>query len=87
MPPWSPAAWGEFTPSGIVLFMVVFFIVALLRGWLVIGRYHNEVVARSDKDQATIRILSEAVTERTAEDNATTKILAAFREAASGGER
>ena len=65
--------------------MVAFFVVALLKGWLVIGRYHNEVVARTEKDAEAIRILSEAVTARTAEDNVTAKMLAAFREATAVG--
>lgn len=87
MPNWSPAAWDDFTTVGLLIFIVAFFTVALLRGWLVIGRYHNEVVARSEKDAEAIRILSEAITEKNATDNATTKILAALRETIATGER
>ena len=86
MPNWSPAVWDDFTTVGLLCFVVAFFIVALIKGWLVIGRYHNEVVARSEKDAEAIRILSEAITEKTATENATTKILTALRETITSGD-
>jgi ferritin len=54
---------------------------------VVIGKYHREVVtrldARAEKDTETIALLSRAVTERAAEDQAMTRILNAIRTASS----
>lgn len=95
MPGWTPEVWGNFTPAGIAIFVVVFFVVALIRGWVVIGRYHNEVVegykqaqdkadARAVKDAETIGTLTQAITEKNATEETATKLLEAFRKAAAG---
>lgn len=92
IPAWSPETWNSFGVVGIVVFVGVLFFTAITREWLVVGRYHRDVVKRLDdraaKDSEAIDILSRAVTAKNATDDATTRILAALREAVAvkGGE-
>ncbi|AHJ86317.1 hypothetical protein 32HC_39 [Mycobacterium phage 32HC] len=80
---WNPALWDDFGVVGIVVAVGTLFVVAQLRGWIVLGRQHREIVAMKDltiadqqareaKDAETIATLSQAVIEKTA----TTRILA-----------
>lgn len=81
---WSADFWNNIGPVGLSVLACVFFVVALVRGWLVIGRYHRETVerldARAQKDAETIDVLSRTITEKVAEDQATTRILSAIRD-------
>lgn len=76
--------WNNLGPVGISILACAFFVVALVRGWLVIGRYHRDTIARLDtraeKDAETIALLSRTVTERQSEDQATTRILSTIRD-------
>jgi hypothetical protein len=89
---WSPESWNSFSVVGIVVAIAALFFWALVREWIVIGRYHRDVVGRLDaravKDAEAITTLSGAITEKNANDDATTRILAALRETlkTSGGE-
>lgn len=96
MPIWSPAVWDDFSTVGLALFIVALLIVSLIRGWIVLGRYHREIVdskdrenaalnARSAKDAESIATLSQAITAKNATEDATTRILSAIRETVSGG--
>lgn len=64
MPTWSPAAWNDFGVVGIVLFVTAALIVALLRGWLVFGWVHKEIVAMhvNGKAERDARIEAQAKT-------------------------
>lgn len=92
IPTWSPETWGDFSVVGIVVVMAALFFWALVREWIVIGRYHRDVVgrldARAEKDAEAIHTLSLAITEKNATDDATTRILSALRQtiASGGGE-
>jgi uncharacterized membrane protein YcjF (UPF0283 family) len=92
IPAWSPEAWNSFGVVGVVVFMGVLLFVALTREWIVIGRYHRDVVSRLDaravKDADAIETLSRAISEKNATEDATTRILAALRETLTvkGGE-
>lgn len=88
---WGPEFWNGFGVVGIVVVIGFLFLVALQRGWLVIGLHHREILAAKDstiaqyaeravKDADSIGTLSKAVTEKTATDDATTRILSALRE-------
>jgi hypothetical protein len=83
----TPGFWDDISSVGLAILACSLFILALVRGWVVIGKYHREVVtrldARAEKDTETIALLSRAVTERAAEDQAMTRILNAIRTASS----
>lgn len=94
MPAWTPETWGDFSVVGIVVFVAFLLVVGLTRGWIVIGKYHREVVdgkdrvidkleARGEKDADTIHTLTQGLMEKNATEDASTRILAAFREAAA----
>lgn len=93
---WNPALWDDFGVVGLVVAMGALLFVSLTRGWIVIGRYHREILEAKDsriaaadvraaKDAETIGTLSQAVIDKNATENATTRILAAFRDAVGGG--
>ena len=92
MPTWTPETWGDFSVVGIVVIIAALFFWALVREWIVIGRYHRDVVGRldkrADKDAESIQTLSMALTEKNATEEATTRILASVREVlTSNGDR
>lgn len=84
MPAWSPQAWDSLGAGGLMVFMGTLFIVSLLRGWLVLGKTHREIVdrldGRAETDAETIEKLSTAVTEKNATAEATCVILSSLRE-------
>ena len=93
---WSPDQWNDFGVVGFALFVMAFLSVALMRGWIVLGPYHREIVDIKDDeidqlrkggvhDATAIDTLSKSMVDKNAAEDATTKILAAFREAVSGG--
>ena len=75
---------------GLAVFVAGLFIVALMREWIVIGRYYRAVVADRDAENAELRkastettnVLSLALIEKNTNDDTTTRLLTAFREAA-----
>ena len=78
---------------GLAVFVAGLFIVALMREWIVIGRYYRAVVADRDAENAELRkalaastettnVLSRALIEKNTNDDTTTRLLMAFREAA-----
>ena len=81
---WGPAIWDDIGAAGFAIFIAVFFIWALVRGWVVPGYYHRDSIKRleerSHKDQETIELLSKAVTERQVEDQVTTRMLSTIRD-------
>lgn len=84
------ATWADALNGFGVVGMAVFFVIALMRGWIVTGKAHDAEIARyekgRDKDAETILILSRAVTEQKSTETATTKIIASLRDiVASGG--
>jgi hypothetical protein len=92
IPSWSPETWGDFSVVGIVVIIAALFFWSLVREWIVIGRYHRDVVgrldARAEKDAEAIHTLSTAISEKNGTEEATTRILGALRQVlGSGGER
>lgn len=78
---------------GLVVGGGALFVVSLMREWLVIGRYHRAVVADRDAENAELRkalaastetnnVLTRALIEKNTNDDTTTRLLTAFREAA-----
>lgn len=69
----SPAAWNG---VGIVTFLIIAvtgLMIALVRGWVVFGIHHREIVAQKDRELAALR-------ERSVEDG---KSIAQFADAAA----
>lgn len=98
MPNWSPDQWSDIGVVGLALFVMAFLAVALMRGWIVLGPYHKEIMSIKDDeisqlrqrgihDATAIDTLSKSMVDKNAAEDATTKILAAFREAVAGGGR
>ena len=78
---------------GLAVFVAGLFIVALMREWIVIGRYYRAVVADRDAENAELRkalaastetsnVLSRALIEKNTNDDTNTRLLTAVREAA-----
>lgn len=89
---YSPEALNGIGVVGLVVFIGGAFVVAITRGWIVPGRYHREVVADRDKEIAELRsenttksesnkVLTQALIEKTATEDVTTKLLASVRQA------
>lgn len=99
MPTWSPDQWNDFGLVGFALFIMAFLALALMRGWIVLGPYHREIVTIKDDEIKQLRVrgvhdataidtLSKSMVDKNAAEDATTKILAALRDVvASGGDR
>lgn len=89
----NPAAWNGI---GIVSFLIVFvtaFVMALFRGWIVLGVHHREIMAqsdrelaamkeRSDRDAESIAKFAEAAAVSTAAAEVTQKMLQSVRQLA-----
>lgn len=50
MPTWSPATWGEFSLSGLIIFIAAVFFLALAREWIVPGPAHRGRIADKDAE-------------------------------------
>jgi len=95
MPGWTPENWGDFSVVGIVVIVSAILYWSFITGRIVIGRYHREIVEGKDKvidkqdaraitDTEIIRTLSQSLAEKNAQEDATTRILSAVREAVRG---
>jgi len=95
MPTWTPETWGDFSVVGIVVIVAALLYWSFVTGRIVIGKYHREIVEYKDKvidkqdaraitDAEIIRTLSQSLVEKNAQEDATTRILSAVREAVKG---
>lgn len=91
---WNPEVLNGIGVVGISVLCTAGLAVSLVRGWLVPGRIHREVVAGKDSaienyreravvDAETIRIQVEQSAKRDAVEVTTTRLLTAFRDAAT----
>ncbi|ART69133.1 hypothetical protein BTO20_11570 [Mycobacterium dioxanotrophicus] len=91
----NPELWDNIGVVGLAVITAGFFVMALMREWLVIGRYYRATVADRDSENAELRkalaastetnnVLTRALIEKNATDDTTTKLLTAFRELAEG---
>lgn len=94
---WSPAAWNDVSVVALVILMAAVIGFALVRGWLVLGPHHREVVSakdktidnadrRSERDQDTIAVQAKTILEKNATEQASAYLLQAIREIADGRE-
>lgn len=92
---WSPEAWGDFSVVGIVVAAGTAHMIAYIRGWLIPGRHHKEIVDSKDatisrleegrvKDAETIQIQAATISQRDNVEQTVTKMLKSFRESVSG---
>lgn len=75
----SPEFWSSVSGPGIASIGAVLLIVALVRGWLVIGKQYDAQVARADKAEETNHRLMKALTEKNATDEFATNLLTTIR--------
>ena len=88
---WAPERWDDFSIIGLLIFGAMFHFTAYMRGWLVPGKHHREIIdardreleqanARSKEDAETIRIQAATIAEKNSSEDATARILASLRE-------
>ncbi|MCV7230653.1 hypothetical protein [Mycolicibacterium komossense] len=76
------------TGPGIAILSAVLLVVALIRGWLVIGKQHDVVVARAQIDAELVRDLSLELAKKNGADVLATQLLTSLRESmAASGDR
>ena len=89
----NPELWDNIGVVGLAVITAGFFVMALMREWLVIGRYYRAVVADRDAENAELRkalaaatdtsnVLMRALIEKNTNDDINTRLLTAVREAA-----
>ena len=89
---WSPDTWDNISTVGLAVMVCAFLTVSYIRGWLIPGKHHREIVDSRDaeignlkekatEDAATIRILSTALGEKVSAEEITAKILSGIKEA------
>lgn len=94
MPPlWTPDVWDKIGVVTLLLLVVVYHAVAYVRGWLVPGRHHREIVAAQEgriavadelakANAETIRIQTQTIAEKNAVELTTAHLLQSVRELA-----
>jgi hypothetical protein len=75
----TPEFWSTVSGPGIATIGAVLLVVALVRGWLVIGKQYDAQVARADKAEETRDRLMTALTEKNATDEFATTLLTTVR--------
>lgn len=94
---WSPDAWNGIGVVGIVCLVGVGFWLALMRGWLVLGMHHREVVdqlrlaldtntAARSEDQRAIAAFAEAAMKQNVTGEVNAHLMEAVRQLAEGGK-
>lgn len=75
----SPEFWSSLSGPGIATLLALLLILALAKGWIVIGKQYDAQVARADKAEETNGMLTEALTKKNATDELATAILTTVR--------
>lgn len=97
MPTWSPEAWNSFGVVGLVVAMGALLFLSLIRGWVVLGTYHREIVDGKDAalrehreraavDAETMRDQASVIAGKTGVEDINIKLLQAIREVAGGSQ-
>ncbi|KIU18332.1 hypothetical protein [Mycolicibacterium llatzerense] len=92
----NPEVLDKLGTASLAVFVCGLFIVALVRGWIVLGRDHRQDLAYRDNENALLRkendklldsnnVLTRAVLEKNVTDDTTNRLLVAFRQAAEAG--
>ncbi|MCC9182551.1 hypothetical protein [Mycolicibacterium mageritense] len=90
---WNPELLNNIGVVGLVVGAGAFFVISLMREWLVIGSYYRSVVADRDAENAELRkalaastetnnVLMRALIEKNTNDDINTRLLTAVREVA-----
>ena len=89
----DPTAWNGIGIVSFLIVFVAFFVMALFRGWIVLGVHHREIIAqnnreleamkqRSDKDAESISKFADAAAVSTAAAEVTQKLVQSVRQLA-----
>lgn len=92
---WTPEVWDRFSTVGLVLAGVFAHAVAYVRGWLIPGRHHREIVdardreiekleSRSADQDDTIKIQAETIRDKNAIEVVTKSLMQQIRALAEG---
>lgn len=90
---WSPEAYNSVGVVGIAVFMSILLFVSLIRGWIVIGKYHREIVEGKDTalkeyreraaiDAQTMQDQARVIAGKNGVEDINIKLLQAIREVA-----
>lgn len=93
---WSPAAWSDVGVVSIVVLTAAVLLFGLMRGWIVPGTHHKEMLAEKDaqlaradsrslEDAKAIATLSQAIVEKNAVEQASAHLLQSIRESVKDG--
>lgn len=94
---WSPAAWNDVSVVGLLTLIVAAHAFALLRGWMVPGPHHREVMeakddaladaqARAIREEEINAKLTTALADKNAAEQANAHLLQAIRDAIGARE-
>lgn len=72
---WSPAAWDDLGAVALALSTCAAFVLALLRGWLVLGKHADQLLAAKDREIAAKDRQIERLVMRADKDNSTIQLL------------
>ncbi|OBJ92680.1 hypothetical protein [Mycolicibacterium conceptionense] len=92
-PVWNPELWDKVGVVTLLGFVVAVHAVGYIRGWIIPGRHHREIVDGKDAaitdlreraviDAETIKVQAQTISTRDAMEDTATKLLQAFRDAA-----
>lgn len=95
IPSWSPEQWNSISVVGETLIVGGLLFLSLVRGWLVLGRYHREILEGKNTALAELResakvdaetMLHQAKTiaDRNDVETTVTRLLQSTRDAAAG---
>lgn len=91
MPTWSPETWNSFGVVGLVVMMGFLTFTSLIRGWIVLGTHHQEIVQAKDDairinkeraniDAETMREQAKVIAEKNSVESINIKLLQSIRE-------
>lgn len=91
VPTWSPEAWNSFGVVGLVVAMGFLTFLSLIRGWIVLGTYHREIVDAKDAaikenreraaiDAETMREQAKVIADKNSVESINIKLLQSIRE-------
>lgn len=72
---WSPEVWNDLTAVAVALLTCAAFILALLRGWLVLGKHADQLMSAKDREIAAKDRQIERLVMRADKDNSTIHML------------
>lgn len=92
---WTPEVWDRFSAFGLLLAIGTVHAAAYVRGWLIPGRHHREIVdardrelgevkARSVEQDKTIQIQAKTISDKNVVEAVTTQLMQQIKGLAEG---